>query len=1106
MKAMRKLLWLMIVVISWTTTYAQTRTISGKVVDEKGEPLPGVSIRIKGTRMGVAADNDGCFRILAKTGDVLMVSGAGLETTEITIGISNTITIAVKRTNVIGSEVVVTALGVARRARMLGYATSSISSKRINDKEGFKTWQRNGALDENSVQLSVGDKDYLSLKSVQVAVQVDGFRARVLFDYFFYSNKPKPVRGTFKLKLPTGASPYYFAFGGTEYINKDKEAPGYPFVNYNNSTTIDLSKESIPVQRNTVWNQVKEAIVAPKEKAVYAFGEVVRGRSDPALMEWAGADVFSCSVFPLEKDKLHRIVIGYDINLLESGSDALFNLILPYSRIPKVLDIDVANSGQLAHRIEPSIADKNIAGNRIKYHLDDFAQKSFTISARATAPVFLQNSGLEKYFAVSFKPELTGIPATNTGSDAVFMLDLSLSSQPDKFNVWLKTLEGVLKNNRQFIKRFAVLCFNVDVFWWREFYSPNTEGTVAEFLTYADDLSLVGATDLGLALKEASSPKWQSKKPSAKRIFLLSDGDASWGEDNLYQLSSKVATSDKIIAFTTGLSGTDTRILDHLARQTNGAVFSILNEDEVDEVSKAIQYEPWRINKISMNNGNDLLIAGRPYYIFPGQKLVLTGRGEISTQSVVQLTVQQGTTEKTFSIPAQQIIVSGLTKRIYGQVAVNQLEDFSFKTENASAQYANYFDVAGQTCSWVMMESDAMYQRYGLTKKSTGGFVDSNFVTTLISDVLRSEEVSHSLGSAKSNMVEWIDKLAKDKLIHLDVDPVFKKYLGMLPESSFIVDVNPLKGHVYTNGRWFKATQAILNQPELDYDPFMKAIRAEKRFEGNAEAFKLISSFAENNRADITLLRDVAFILSEWNMDEKSYELSKRLIIARPTEPASYAHIAKSLVKMNRIDLALVYYEICFQAGWDQRFNGFDLISGVEYYRLLKEIKLGKFGASDTLFVNTRFNEVQGFLTRNGIDANEADLVIVITWNTDNTDVDLRVREPNEQECYYSNKKTQNGGFLSNDATDGFGPEMYMIKNAPLGQYHLDIDYYSDSRVETRARSKIMVTAYKNWGRPNEERFSKVVELGRPEQRKNRPSSEDDEDEQLLTDVLVMKF
>jgi hypothetical protein len=283
----------------------------------------------------------------------------------------------------------------------------------------------------------------------------------------------------------------------------------------------------------------------------------------------------------------------------------------------------------------------------------------------------------------------------------------------------------------------------------------------------------------------------------------------------------------------------------------------------------------------------------------------------------------------------------------------------------------------------------------------------------------------------------------------------------------------------------------------------MYAVKAEKKTEGAANAFKLISSFAENNRHDITMMRDVAFTLNDWKLYGKSYELSKRLILTRPAEPASYIAAAGSLVKMGNADLAMLYYDLCFLTDWDGRFDGFKLITAVEYYRLLKDIAAGKQQVLDHSFAAARLETISAYLKSEGIDADDADMMIVITWNTDNTDVDLHVREPNNEECFYSHRRTSNGGFLSNDATEGFGPEMYFMKKAVAGKYYLDIDYFSSSRVQTDTKTKILVTAYKNWGRPGEEKIQKIVALKRDNTRSN---SNDDEEDKKLKNVLALEF
>lgn len=111
--------------------FGQNRTITGTVTDEKGDALPGASVRIKGTRTGVAADNNGQFRILAKTGDILVVSGAGLEATETTVGAGSTVTISVKRTVLVGTEVIVTSMGQTRQAKELGFSTAKVKATEL---------------------------------------------------------------------------------------------------------------------------------------------------------------------------------------------------------------------------------------------------------------------------------------------------------------------------------------------------------------------------------------------------------------------------------------------------------------------------------------------------------------------------------------------------------------------------------------------------------------------------------------------------------------------------------------------------------------------------------------------------------------------------------------------------------------------------------------------------------------------------------------------------------------------------------------------------------------------------------------------------------------
>src|SRR5258707_8323631 len=72
----------------------------------------------------------------------------------------------------------------------------------------------------------------------------------------------------------------------------------------------------------------------------------------------------------------------------------------------------------------------------------------------------------------------------------------------------------------------------------------------------------------------------------------------------------------------------------------------------------------------------------------------------------------------------------------------------------------------------------------------------------------------------------------------------------------------------------------------------------------------------------------------------------------------------------------------------------------------------------------------------------QSDLRVTISWNTDATDVDLWVIEPDGTKCFYGQSRTKNGGELTQDQTQGYGPERYQIVKAPKGPFRILVHYY----------------------------------------------------------------
>lgn len=114
-------------------TFAQEKTISGTISDESGLPLPGVNIIVKGTTNGTQSDFDGKYTIKANAGDVLSFTYIGLKAQEVTVGASNSINVTMLEDASVLDEVVVTALGIKRSEKAIGYSVQSIKGEGLTE-------------------------------------------------------------------------------------------------------------------------------------------------------------------------------------------------------------------------------------------------------------------------------------------------------------------------------------------------------------------------------------------------------------------------------------------------------------------------------------------------------------------------------------------------------------------------------------------------------------------------------------------------------------------------------------------------------------------------------------------------------------------------------------------------------------------------------------------------------------------------------------------------------------------------------------------------------------------------------------------------------------
>jgi TonB-linked SusC/RagA family outer membrane protein len=132
---MKKLLLvsLCVLLLSVTQVFAQSRTITGTVTaKDDGQPVPGASVKIKGTSIGTQTNASGKYTLRVPNGGTLVFTFVGYNTLELPVGSAVTLNAVMGANSRQLTEVVVTSFGIQRQAASLGYSTTQITGKDLN--------------------------------------------------------------------------------------------------------------------------------------------------------------------------------------------------------------------------------------------------------------------------------------------------------------------------------------------------------------------------------------------------------------------------------------------------------------------------------------------------------------------------------------------------------------------------------------------------------------------------------------------------------------------------------------------------------------------------------------------------------------------------------------------------------------------------------------------------------------------------------------------------------------------------------------------------------------------------------------------------------------
>ena len=92
------------------------------------------------------------------------------------------------------------------------------------------------------------------------------------------------------------------------------------------------------------------------------------------------------------------------------------------------------------------------------------------------------------------------------------------------------------------------------------------------------------------------------------------------------------------------------------------------------------------------------------------------------------------------------------------------------------------------------------------------------------------------------------------------------------------------------------------------------------------------------------------------------------------------------------------------------------------------------------------------------------DLRVVLSWDADNTDIDLWVIDPDGEKAFYGNQLTWQGGRMSQDFTGGYGPEEFSLKSAKPGKYKVQAQFYGHRQQIVAGATTLQLTLSTRFG------------------------------------------
>jgi len=216
-------------------------------------------------------------------------------------------------------------------------------------------------------------------------------------------------------------------------------------------------------------------------------------------------------------------------------------------------------------------------------------------------------------------------------------------------------------------------------------------------------------------------------------------------------------------------------------------------------------------------------------------------------------------------------------------------------------------------------------------------------------------------------------------------------------------------------------------------------------------ALRILSNVAEMELENPQLLRILGYRLMQIGRPKLAVAVFEEVLKMREEEPQSYRDLALALAADKQHQRAVDLLRQVVEGKWNGRFP---------------EIELTALNEMNAIIATCGKELAAGNLDKRLLKNLPVDVRVILTWDADNTDMDLWVTDPNGEKCFYSHRHTKIGGHMSPDYTGGYGPEEFLLKRAQPGKYLVHVNYYGNRQQVIAGATTVQMEMTTDFGKP----------------------------------------